>query len=393
MIAALIGMVCVTSIPNREWAQVKILKEESEPNPSPDTTIYDYVVLFSPSEPVFEQDLMLAEGIMYRFEFETYTPFSESFVLDCSLESPTGKSYHLCRYQSEILRNVTRVYFYYGAAETGIHRFTLDSSTEANTNLHILINGTGTASQYYQRTTHKAFDEFDPDTLDFYDIHLYTQFDTTISYQFEVVRNTEYWFHFFRTNPLVGSDVSQANYENPFVSMTLSLGGSEFVYWPEGEVQTQSYGLETNIGGDETNLLNYENITLRFGAHMNGTAEIDIGLDYKNALNLNFAFLCFATRDIAANASAGGIDRGGTETSNSTNDTNSDIYDNMDQERTSSIETFFTGANQFIGSHWDVIFYNLLGTMAITFLIQTIIKKQKVKEANLTAGDAKGDDR
>ncbi len=383
-ITALILLICGLSAATLSSADLADML-----NPTNDETfsmnsecVYDHIVLFTPTSPVFRTALNLTAGAIYRFEFETFTPFNPSFKFDCSLDSPEGLSYHISNYEIQIERQSELLFFEFGAAHTGSYEFIVNSQTQENQNVRVFVNGTGSVSDYFQTSAEGSMYKFDATTLDFYDVAVYTQYQHTQSYQIPMERDMEYIFNFFRVNPLVQQDCEQIGFVNPNVSMSLTIGGTEFVYWPEGKVQTNSYSLSSNIGGQSTGQLVDQNITMRFGSHVTANATISIDLDYGNSLPLNFAFLCFATKQVAANCSQ---QESAEKNENQTpdNETDADAYNGLGQNATSSIEKAFTSINGFFNEHFDETVISIIGLMGVVMSVKRV-KAHREEKMNLT---------
>lgn len=278
------------------------------------TILIDSVELFRPPETTLSLTLNFTQGWIYYVSVESYTPFTTAMTLDIFCTSPLEKLYHFMDYSVQLNNNITEFYFEYGAAESGNHTIDFVVGVTENTNLHIYVEEYLSLEEYFDRFTVLSVDE---DILYFTDIYRFTSSRTSKSYTLPMQEDTEYRVNFFRVNPLSQSDQDQEAFENPAVTLDLTLGGTTFAFYPT--IPTLDYALYNNLGQilmgtiPEGRIFANNSYNVRFGAHASGNATLDFLLSEGFPFNLNFAVVVFAVKEIGngpddiTNGTSGGV--------------------------------------------------------------------------------------
>ncbi|MHA1522577.1 MAG: hypothetical protein ACTSRK_20605 [Promethearchaeota archaeon] len=267
-----------------------------EPNAQFRGVLFDSVELFQPPETELILVFNFTHNWIYYFSLESYTPFTAEFSLDIFCTSPTEKLYHFYDYTASLENNQSEIFFEYGAAENGTHTITFQVSPTENINLRVVVEEYLELGEYYDRFTLRPINE---EILYFSDIHRYTTTLNTMSYTVPFQEDTAYWFNFFRVNPISPSDKAAINYTDPTIEMKLTLGGVDFIYYPN--IPTLDYALYNNLEMIFLNIFpegrefGNDSFNMIFGSHTTDNATISISLSDDFSFNLNFALVVFST--------------------------------------------------------------------------------------------------
>ncbi|QEE16328.1 hypothetical protein DSAG12_02158 [Promethearchaeum syntrophicum] len=324
--------------------------------------LYDSVEFFPEGSNVLTLNHSFQKDWIYYFSFESYVPFSDIFTLDVFCQTPASRNYHFFDYNISIENDITKIYFEYGATESGDYLITIEVTTSQNINLHIFLEEYMPLDAYYSKFNTIPLNE----SSLFSDIHQYSLLKNDMEYEYPVKDDVAYKFNFFRVNPISLTDITENLFENPTVEMKVTLDEIEYEIYRT--IPTLDYSLYGNVENEgffdlERNFIN-DTFTERFGAHCTGNLTIDITLEGFIPFDLNFAFLVWEVSDIG-----NGTDGVG-ETDNSTipNPFDSDDTELYNKTLANTLDSWLASIGFFIESNW--------WTMVIVvgaFLIFTLI--------------------
>ena len=220
-IFSLFTLILVSAIQTSEISTISEYEGDSSPKPnslnSPSEILFDSIELFKPPLDILEINATFQKDYIYYFEIESYVPFSDFVSVDIYCTSPDNRIYHFFDYETELENNITTIYFEYGAAEEGTHEIKIEVHTSSNVNLRIYIEERESLEDYYESGINLGF-LHDP-LLYETDISRYSSNILEKQYQFPMEKDNEYYFNFFRVNPLSNTDKVENNYKNPNVIM------------------------------------------------------------------------------------------------------------------------------------------------------------------------------
>ncbi len=328
--------------------------------PSP-TILYDSVELFPDGQSTLSLNLSFQKNWIYYFSFESYVPYSDTFMMDAFCQTPAGRNYHFFDYEDTIENDITKIYFEYGSAELGDHLISIVVNTSQNTNIHVYIEEYLPLETYYDHFTLEGLNESEF----FCDINQYSSLRSSKIYSYPVRDDTEYKFNFFRVNPISQGDKEENNYENPNVEMLISLNGTIYYYYRE--IPTLDYALYGNVENDEFFDLerdfNNQTFIERFGAHCTGNLTILIILEGIIPFDLNFAFMVWEAGDIGNGTDGVEPPENVTIPNPINNDTEPEIYN---KTLSTKMDEWLAGAGFFIQSNWWTLFFVFGSILALT---------------------------
>ena len=261
--------------------------------------LYDSVELFRPPQASHIFNVSFLKNMTYFFFMESYVPFAYDFSINIYCTTPSDRQYHFFDYKVDIENNASKIFFEYGATETGAHSIRYDIITTANINLHLYLEEYLPIDRYYEKFT---TDLINRGILFFSSIDRFGTNQLSQTYSIPFQEDTEYHFNFFRVNPISLTDIETNKFTNPLVSMQLELNNTQYLFYPT--VPTLEYALYSNIANlthignpNERDLYN-DTFLIRFGAHASGNATITLTLSEHPGIDLNFAFVAYGIGEI-----------------------------------------------------------------------------------------------
>jgi hypothetical protein len=345
------------------------------------TILYDSVELFPEGLTTLTLNQSFQKNWIYYFSFESYVPFSDVFLLDAFCQTPASRNYHFFDYNSSIENDITKIYFEYGAAESGDHLIDIEVITSQNINIHVYLEECLPLDAYYNHFTLEGMNE----SSLFLDVNQYSLFKIDMEYTYPVKDDTEYKFNFFRVNPLSVTDIVENAFENPEVIMRIILNETEYIIYRN--IPTLDYSLYGNVENDEFLDLdrNFINTTFaeRFGAHCTENLSISITIEGTIPFDLNFAFLVWEVGEIG-----NGTDGIGENQNMSIPNPINNKTDLHNESLTDTLDRWTTSVGLFIQSNWWTLFITV-GTVLIIVVVYGKYKKffqEKVKTFRKRAG-------
>ncbi len=328
--------------------------------PSP-TILYDSVELFPDGQSTLSLNISFQKNWIYYFSFESYVPFSDTFMMDAFCQTPAGRNYHFFDYADTIENDVTKIYFEYGSAESGHHLINIVVNTSQNINIHVYLEEYLALETYYDHYTLEGINE-----SEFYcDINQYSSLRSNKIYSYPVKDDMEYKFNFFRVNPISQGDIEENNYENPDVEMLVSLNGTIYYYYRE--IPTLDYALYGNVENDgflEMDRTFYNQTFIeRFGAHTTGNLTILIWLEGLIPFDLNFAFMVWEAGDIGNGTDDVAPPENVTIPNPINNDTEPELYN---KPLSTKLDEWLASTGLFIQSNWWTLFIVMGSVLALT---------------------------
>jgi len=312
-------------------------------------------------------------------------PFSDTFLLDAFCQTPASRNYHFFDYNSSIENDVTKIYFEYGAAESGNHLIDIEVITSQNINIHIYIEEYLPLDTYYNHFTLEGINK----SKMFRDINQYSLFKNDMEYIYPVKDDMEYKFNFFRVNPISVTDIVENAFENPKVIMRIILNETEYVIYRD--ISTLDYSLYGNVENDEfldldRNFIN-TTFTERFGAHCTENLSICITIEGTIPFDLNFAFLVWEVGEIGNGTDGIGENQNMTIPNPLNNNTDTELHN---QTLTKTLDEWIARAGLFIQSNWWTIFL-IMGTILVVSLVygkyKYLFKEKIIKFKNMRHTD------
>ncbi len=355
---------------------------ESSPN-----MLYDSVELFQPPQDSLLINVTFAKNYTYFFYLESYAPFADEFSIDIYCTTPSGRQYHFFDYTATIENNASRVFFEFGATETGLHIVRYDIATSANINLYLYLEEYLPIDLYYHKFT---TDFIDPSILYFSCIDRFGTNHLSQTYSVPLHEDTEYNFNFFRVNPISLTDIILNGFTNPLVSMEVELNGTEFIFYPT--IPTLEYALYSNI----ENLTNFGNpnernfynnsFLIRFGAHVTDNATITITLSEHSGFDLNFAFLAYGIGEIGDGPENQTIVPSPainvTVPAEFTDPTGTDLQA-FDPTIDDKINYFLVTVENFLDAQFWILLPSVIGAAGVFYAITRFMPKDKVKKQEI----------
>ncbi len=359
----------------------------SFPSASP-SSLFDSVELFVPPQDSLIISVNFKKNFTYYFYVESYAPFAEDFSIDIYCTTPAARQYHFFDYTADITNNASIVYFEFGATETGNHSIHFDISTASNINLHIFLEEYLPIDLYYAKFT---YDMINKDILYFSSIDRFGTNQLSQTYTFPLQEDTEYYFNFFRVNPISLSDIEANGFINPLVAMDVILNQTTYTFYPT--VPTLEYALYSNIDNlthdvdpNQRDLYN-DTFLIRFGAHVSDNATVTITLSEHSGFDLNFAFVAYGIGEIGdgpdnSTELQNGLETNVTIPNEVLNPNGTDLMD-FNPTLDDQITGWLSVVEMFVDDQFWILIPSIIGIAGIMYGMTHFIPKDKVKKQNI----------
>jgi len=277
----------------------------------------DKIVFFNPTHPVYSVNLTWAKNVVYQLTYESYTP-AAAFNITCMITAPSGLQYLVWNRTHPSSLDYLRYGFEYGAAETGLHFFTITVHTPANLSLYLHVTEVMPLGRYYETFVLNDLTVISNESLRYYynDTFAVNSAQKSRFFTLDFENDTEYWVDCIRTNPVTAFQVNGSGYILPAITMTITLQDVAFPIWVQQALDPRQF--RTN-----------DKIHLRLGFPWSGIARIEFGIN-ESVLPTNLAFICYSLSRVGDGPDVkNDTDANNTTNSNTTRDVSSFLNTNM----------------------------------------------------------------